>query len=193
MEAKIITKTIPYPIVQTVNQLIQTVETSMSKIAKAEKLILFFNKKENDFYTKYRKARKWENKEKWYGLSEIQSKRRRRADKIKSTLIIGVYISGSHFSYTDREYFGKGNTPRQTEYNLHNWQRRQDKKKEAAETFRRSYRVGLWFLQESLNADYGSFTCQSCHTTFYHSPRNVYQGAKQLYNCVCGNCADSFK
>ena len=39
----------------------------------------------------------------------------------------------------------------------------------------------LWFMQPSLNADYGSFNCQQCGQLFYYSPR--------LNGCYCHTCA----
>lgn len=39
----------------------------------------------------------------------------------------------------------------------------------------------LWFIQPSLNADYGSFNCQQCGQLFFYSPR--------LNGCYCHTCA----
>ncbi len=38
----------------------------------------------------------------------------------------------------------------------------------------------LWFMNPSLDADYGTFTCVVCGAEFYYSPRLV---------CHCNGCA----
>lgn len=48
-----------------------------------------------------------------------------------------------------------------------------------------------WFFSDSLGADYGSFVCDICHSTFYHSPAEIHQGETKLHNCVCGICTNT--
>ncbi|TWI86596.1 hypothetical protein LX66_3855 [Chitinophaga japonensis] len=38
----------------------------------------------------------------------------------------------------------------------------------------------LWFLNPSLDADYGRYACCDCGTAFYYSPRLI---------CHCNKCA----
>ena len=53
-----------------------------------------------------------------------------------------------------------------------------------------------WFLRTSLDNDYGSFFCEKCNCTFYHSPSRITYGEdgeedkEVIYNCCCGNCTN---
>lgn len=47
-----------------------------------------------------------------------------------------------------------------------------------------------WFLGTSLEADYGTFTCDKCNRKFYHSPATITFAGKTIYNCCCGHCTN---
>jgi hypothetical protein len=57
--------------------------------------------------------------------------------------------------------------------------------------FESNYRISLWFFQERFNADYGTFKCDKCKSTFYHSPSEVRLGTKIEYSCCCGHCVNN--
>jgi hypothetical protein len=48
----------------------------------------------------------------------------------------------------------------------------------------------LWYMQNSLAADYGSFTCDQCSRNFYHSPATIYCRQQVKYACCCGYCTN---
>lgn len=48
----------------------------------------------------------------------------------------------------------------------------------------------LWYMQNSLEADYGSFTCDKCGSSFYHSPSTIYYHHVVKYHCCCGYCTN---
>jgi hypothetical protein len=48
----------------------------------------------------------------------------------------------------------------------------------------------LWFMQNHLSDDYGSFTCDICGREFYHSPSIIYFDSVPKYNCCCGVCVN---
>lgn len=50
--------------------------------------------------------------------------------------------------------------------------------------------IAPWFMSNSFGADYGTYTCGQCSTTFYHSPSTVYRGDEVIHDCVCGHCAN---
>ena len=50
---------------------------------------------------------------------------------------------------------------------------------------------GMWFMSNSLTADYGTFECGQCGRTFYHSPSEIYKDGKTVYECCCGYCTNN--
>lgn len=48
----------------------------------------------------------------------------------------------------------------------------------------------LWFIQAILEADYGSFTCDTCGRKFHHSPSTIYFNHEVKYTCCCGHCTN---
>ena len=56
--------------------------------------------------------------------------------------------------------------------------------------FNQNYRVHLHFMSESLHSDYGTFNCDKCDGTFYHSPAVVYKGSDKKYSNCCGHCVN---
>lgn len=65
------------------------------------------------------------------------------------------------------------------------------RKAERKANFENTHRIRVWFLQTSLSADYGSFVCNKCGSTFYHSPTEVKLGKSVKYTCICGDCVNS--
>lgn len=57
--------------------------------------------------------------------------------------------------------------------------------------FEQNYRVHLHFMSQSLHADYGTFNCDKCDRTFYHSPAVVYKGSEKKYDNCCGHCVNN--
>ncbi len=48
----------------------------------------------------------------------------------------------------------------------------------------------MWFMQNRLGADYGSFLCDKCDRRFYHSPSTIYHDHQEKYSCCCGYCTN---
>ncbi|MCZ8020205.1 MAG: hypothetical protein O9302_03240 [Cyclobacteriaceae bacterium] len=69
---------------------------------------------------------------------------------------------------------------------LHKKEQKAKRKKE----FEKNYRVQVHFMQTSLSADYGSFTCEKCNRNFYHSPSTILLGKALLYKTCCGYCVN---
>ena len=70
------------------------------------------------------------------------------------------------------------------------WKARPAIKAERKAKFDSTYRVSLWFMQNSFGADYGIYVCDRCSRTFYHSPARVYLGKELKYDCTCGHCTN---
>ncbi len=49
----------------------------------------------------------------------------------------------------------------------------------------------LWFMQSSLQADYGFFSCDICGRNFYHSPSVIYYDHMEKHRCCCGYCTNA--
>lgn len=47
-----------------------------------------------------------------------------------------------------------------------------------------------WFFGTSLRDDYGTYTCDRCGRTFYHSPSKITKAAKTVFTCCCGYCTN---
>lgn len=67
---------------------------------------------------------------------------------------------------------------------------RLQRKKENKAQFQARHKYSLWFIQNSLGADYGVFCCDKCGCTFYHSPAEITLAGKVEYKCCCGNCTN---
>jgi hypothetical protein len=49
-----------------------------------------------------------------------------------------------------------------------------------------------WFMSDSLEADYGQYTCDRCQREFYHSPSTITSRAgTTVYTCCCGHCTNA--
>lgn len=141
------------------------------KYEKVTLLLESLRDKEANYRTKADRAKKPENYDTYYERSRIYSNARNRAFNLQWSLI-------------------SGNTPQwiiRSEY-----QYRLERKKERREKFLSTHRYSPWFLQTSLDADYGTFTCDVCYRTFYHSPSAIYKGPRKIYDCCCGTCTNGF-
>jgi hypothetical protein len=72
-----------------------------------------------------------------------------------------------------------------------NYEGRLAGKERRREKWRNSHYFDAWFMQTSLEADYGTFRCDKCEKVFYHSPASISKAAETLYSCCCGNCTNS--
>lgn len=81
---------------------------------------------------------------------------------------------------------------------LHQWSyewyvnERASRKAYGKKRFETEYQFSPWFMQVSLGADYGEYTCEECRRTFYHSPCRLYLAGKEKKGCLCGYCANSY-
>lgn len=151
------------------------IKTHEQKIEKARKLLAYFIERHRFFDKKWQRARKWENKEKFWGKYITYRDVRERAYQMLSNMERSEWLK--QFEHDLR---------------LSRWQRRKEEKAEKAERFKVTYRVFLWYMNESTGADYGRFTCEKCKYEYFHSPRTVYLGKDKIYDCVCGYCAASY-
>lgn len=154
-------------------------EVEKSKMENLKKLNLYFIEKREFYRKKMMRARNIEtceiNSEKYklyYSLS-------RRASDL-------AYNVRRRFLY-DKSIIDWGDADRaKIEYEV-----RLKRKAEGREIFLSRHKYALWFLGASLGADYGTFTCDKCGFTFYHSPSTIKLAGKVVYDCCCGNCTNS--
>lgn len=70
------------------------------------------------------------------------------------------------------------------------YERRLSEKAEKKQRFLNDPKFSMWFFSGSLGADYGSFQCEKCSRTFYHSPATITIGKETKYVCCCGHCTN---
>jgi hypothetical protein len=63
-------------------------------------------------------------------------------------------------------------------------------KEKRRQNFLNKHRYATWFMQTSFGSDYGSYSCDKCGRTFYHSPSTITKAAKEVYHCCCGYCTN---
>nr|WP_321357204.1 hypothetical protein [uncultured Draconibacterium sp.] len=147
-----------------------------TKNDRAEALFVSFNNHAKHYWEKWERARKYENKEAHYKKYKYYRNLHYRAYQLYRNLEL-------------KKKFGEGRLWfEQTAEQWKQW--RLDIKKERRLQFESTIQIALYFLSESLRADYGTYTCSRCGSTFYHSPCNIYRGAKKEYECCCGHCAN---
>jgi len=56
--------------------------------------------------------------------------------------------------------------------------------------FLTKHTYSMWFLQNGLHCDYGSFICERCGDNFSHSPSRIKLAAKSIFECCCGYCTN---
>ena len=64
------------------------------------------------------------------------------------------------------------------------------KKADRKADYQTKHKYEPWFLGTSLDADYGTCTCDKCNRKFYHSPATITFAGKTIYNCCCGHCTN---
>lgn len=145
-----------------------------------KKAVSFFNRvndKAKFHYKKYQRARKCETIDLHYDAYRFYSDLSSRV----TTLI---------FSLRRNDKFGSGRNwweVNAQEYKKRKLQEKENRKQE----FENNYRVFLHFFQNSLRADYGTWICDKCARTYYHSPSDVYLGTKKKYESCCGHCVNT--
>lgn len=68
---------------------------------------------------------------------------------------------------------------------------RLERKERGRQDFLTKHRYAPWFMQTSLSADYGTFVCDRCGGTFYHSPSTITLAGKTVHKCCCGHCTNT--
>lgn len=71
------------------------------------------------------------------------------------------------------------------------WKYRLERKEEKRKEFESKHKYAPHFMQTTLGADYGQFTCDRCRGMFYHSPSTITRGSKTIYECCCGHCTNT--
>nr|WP_319509387.1 hypothetical protein [uncultured Draconibacterium sp.] len=148
------------------------------QLEKLRNIAKHFSEISTMYYQKFRRARKFENMDKYL---ELYRRYRNYADRAQSLIFKLSYV------YT----FGDGR--KWYEMTGIQWldHKKELKEKRKAE-FESKYSVSVWFMQTSLRADYGIFTCSKCGAKFYHSPCDVYKGKSLITATCCGHCANRY-
>lgn len=97
------------------------------------------------------------------------------------------------FSLKYPKEFGESNAwERFTSYRSSEQYKKQEAERIATgkEKFYTKHYYSMWFMSNSLGADYGTHTCDKCGRVFHHSPSRITKAAKQVYDCVCGYCTN---
>lgn len=147
-------------------------------LKKASKLYEYIHNKEKFHHGKWDRARKAENQEFHWDKYKMYSQFSSRC----STLL---------FKLRSKEKFGDGYSEWRMETPEKYTKRIKSIKDKRRIEFESTYRVRLHFFQNRLNADYGTFRCNKCGSTFHHSPSTVYLGAEMQYLDCCGHCVNS--
>lgn len=71
------------------------------------------------------------------------------------------------------------------------WKTRLEIKAEKRKEFESKHKYAPHFMQTSLGADYGQFSCERCKSKFYHSPSTITRGSKTIYEYCCGHCTNT--
>ena len=146
------------------------------KIEKARDILISISSKEETYFKKYDRARKPENREKWWDLYKKYQPWSYRAQDL----------------FFNRQWSKKFAQPHAIPETPEEWIERRDKRKaKLREKFETTYRVQLHFMSESLGADYGTYHCERCKSKFHHSPSTLFRGPIKIHEITCGNCVNS--
>lgn len=154
-------------------------EIAKGKLEKLKRLNEFFSGKREFYRKKMMLARKIETCESAKEKYDLYYSLSRRTSDLAYNVRRRFLYDQKTIDWGDAENF-------RIEYNV-----RLQKKAEGRENFLTRHKYGLWFLGSSLGADYGTFYCDKCGSTFYHSPSEITLAGKVVYKCCCGNCTNS--
>ncbi len=148
------------------------------KLKRLQELHRHFQNCEIEINKKRKRARSWEKKEEYDDLQRMYS--RLQARTIDLCFMIRARCGNQRIrSEVDSQQI-------RSEY-----QYRLQRKKNRAEELKTKHRYSPWFLQTSLEADYGTFVCDKCGQQFYHSPSGISLNGKKVYDCCCGYCTNT--
>lgn len=147
------------------------------KLNKLKKLHQYFRYRETEYSKKAKRTRSLEKREGYYDLRKMYSLLQERTIGL-IFLVRRRYANQRIIAEVDSEQI-------RSDYRY-----RLQKKKERTEELKTKHRYSPWFLQTSLNADYGTFVCDKCKRQFYHSPSNISINGKKIYDCCCGHCTN---
>lgn len=147
------------------------------KLNKLKKMHQHFRNRETEYSKKAKRARSWEKRDDYDDLRRVYSQLQMRTIDL-SFMVRARYADQRIISVVDSERIRS------------DYQYRLQRKKERAEELKIKHRYAPWFLQTSLDADYGTFVCDKCNRQFYHSPSSISLNGKKVYDCCCGHCTN---
>lgn len=148
------------------------------KLGKLKELHQHFQNREAEYSKKLKRARSFEKSEKFNDLMRVYSLLQKRTVDL-SFMVRNRYANQRIIAEVYSEQIRR------------DYQYRLQRKKMRAEELRTKHRYSPWFLQTSLDADYGTFVCEKCNREFYHSPSSISLDGKKVYDCCCGHCANT--
>ncbi len=159
------------------NQFKMNTPTHTERLENARKIWKTMSAKEGFHFAKHMRARKPENQDFHYKAYKLYRDAESRAAKM-------------FFAVQSNKKFGAGRawfeqTAEQYTTMVEN------SKREAKLKFDSKIQVQLYFMQNTLHADYGTHTCAKCSDKFHHSPSDVYRGKNLEYSNVCGYCVNN--
>ncbi|WP_303019791.1 hypothetical protein [Parabacteroides goldsteinii] len=148
------------------------------KLEKLKELHQHFQDREAEYSKKLKRAHSFEKSEKYDDLKRVYSLLQERTVNL-SFMVRNRYanqriIAEVYSVQIKRDY-----------------QYRLQRKTKRAEELKTKHRYSPWFLQTSLEADYGVFVCDKCGQQFYHSPSGISLNGIKVYDCCCGYCTNT--
>lgn len=148
-----------------------------AKKAKLKVLAAHFKEKEQLFAGKEKRARSWEKRDDYW-------------EKKKMYLASMERINRLLWAYHNRNTDAGLRKSIDAEFVRSEYEAFLKRKEAGKEKYLTSHKFLPWFLSGSMNADYGSFSCDKCGATFYHSPSTILLAGKEIYHCCCGHCTN---
>lgn len=147
------------------------------KINRLNELHKHFRDRETEYSKKLKRARSFEKSEKYDDLKRVYSLLQER------TVNLSFMVRNR---YANQRIIAEVNSVQIRR----DYQYRLQRKAKRTEELKTKHRYSPWFLQTSLEADYGTFVCEKCNRKFYHSPSGISINSKKVYDCCCGYCTN---
>lgn len=145
------------------------------RISRIRELIDLLEAKKDLYFNKYLRAKTDSKQDYWYNKYKILRK------------VISQYWQNNYWVF-EGQFMSSGV--------LRAWRISDHKRTESEriklgkEKFETMHFYSTWFFGTSLTDDYGTYACDRCGRTFYHSPSKITLAAKTVYECCCGHCTN---
>lgn len=148
------------------------------KLENLHRIYLHLNAQKEFLKKKWMKARSVSSIDKYSEKTKQYRELAYRCSNLSYTLSLLQRLGKEKADEYDREWIKQ-------EYNG-----RLNRKKNNRQKYLSLHQYVPWFMQLSFGSDYGTFKCDCCGGTFYHSPSTIKLAGKVRYNCCCGHCTN---